>query len=194
MTKFLLLISSLTCLLAVSSLKLSAQTNNESLFDNPVFRVSHDPRVLPGRISYRNGKLYDSMGNLIRPEIVSYYIGDQIYDETYTGARKQFRAGKTLALVGIPTLIAGTCLMIAGICNFSEDSDTLWLTGAMLGYAGGVCVDVGVPLWIIGSKRMKWVASAYNSRLSSSLDRPAGSRPRPYVSTSSTGIGLALNF
>lgn len=146
MTKFLLLISSLTCLLAVSSLKLSAQTNNESLFDDPVFRVSHDPRVLPGRISYRNGKLYDSMGNLIRPEIVSYYIGDQIYDETYTGARKQFRAGKTLALVGIPILIAGNCLMIAGICNFSEDSDTLWLAGTMLGYAGGVCVDVGVPL------------------------------------------------
>lgn len=194
MKKFLLLISSLTCLLAVSSLKLSAQTNNESLFDDPVFRVSHDPRVLPGRISYRNGKLYDSMGNLIRPEIVRYYIGDQIYDETYTGARKQFRAGKTLALVGIPTLIAGSCLMFAWICNFSEGFNTVWLAGTILGYAGSVCVDVGVPLWIIGSKRLKWVASDYNSRLSSSLDRPAGSRPCPYVSTSSTGIGLALNF
>lgn len=183
MTKFIVSVLVLLGLAVATSLNMSAQ-------------------VLPGYISYRKGNLYDPEGNLMTEATVRRYIGDQIFHETFVGARRQYRTGKTLALVGIPVLVCGVTMFVVGLNlddDFDYDSDdycfpSMAAGGALIAGAGGALMDVGFPLWIIGHKRLKWVVNDYNSRETSFLDRPMGVRPRPYISTASSGLGLALNF
>lgn len=49
---------------------------------------------------------------------------------------------------------------------------------------GGVLLDIGIPLSIIGKKRLDWVADDYNAR--KGLTYQIGATP--------SGVGFALNF
>ena len=153
---------------------------------------------------HRNGAyLADARGNILsNPEVLTL-VGEQVYNETYVGAVKQWKTGRTLlwtGLIGTGAGIAGVFVgakMVAenahqdGAGNMVYDNEDKAKTGAAIlagGYVlsavGGVLLDIGIPLSIIGKKRLNWVADDYNAR--KGLTYQIGATP--------SGVGFALNF
>lgn len=197
MSKLNFILSILAGIFAFSATNVSAQIiptaySNPSAAAEMSSRQGSEPNIVPGQIRYRGGNLVDSQGNVIKPEDIRFYIGNQIYEDTYVGARKQLRSGKTLVWIGAPVAVAGIVMMIAGLNSMEYDDGEyydygLYSAGLLAGLAGSTCIDVGIPLLVIGKKRLEWIADDYNGRLH-------GSRRQPYISTSSKGFGIALNF
>lgn len=197
MSKLNFILSIFAGIFAFSATNVSAQIiptaySNPSVAAEMSSRQGSEPNIVPGQIRYRGGDLVDSEGNVIKPEDIRFYIGNQIYEDTYVGARKQLRSGKTLVWIGAPVAVAGIVMMIAGLNSMEYDDGEyydygLYSAGLLAGLAGSTCIDVGIPLLVIGKKRLEWIADDYNGRLH-------GSRRQPYISTSSKGFGIALNF
>lgn len=197
MSKLNFILSIFAGIFAFSATNVSAQIiptaySNPSAAAEMLSRQGSEPNIVPGQIRYRGGDLVDSKGNVIKPEDIRFYIGNQIYEDTYVGARKQLRSGKTLVWIGAPVAVAGIVMMIAGLNSMEYDDGEyydygLYSAGLLAGLAGSTCIDVGIPLLVIGKKRLEWIADDYNGRLH-------GSRRQPYISTSSKGFGIALNF
>lgn len=197
MSKLKFILSIFAGIFAFSATNVSAQIiptaySNPSAAAEMSSRQGSEPNIVPGQIRYRGGDLVDSEGNVIKPEDIRFYIGNQIYEDTYVGARKQLRSGKTLVWIGAPVAVAGIVMMIAGLNSMEYDDGEyydygLYSAGLLAGFAGSTCIDVGIPLLVIGKKRLEWIADDYNGRLH-------GSRRQPYISTSSKGFGIALNF
>ncbi len=197
MSKLNFILSIFAGIFAFSATNVSAQIiptaySNPSVAAEMSSRQGSEPNIVPGQIRYRGGDLVDSKGNVIKPEDIRFYIGNQIYEDTYVGARKQLRSGKTLVWIGAPVAVAGIVMMIAGLNSMEYDDGEyydygLYSAGLLAGLAGSTCIDVGIPLLVIGKKRLEWIADDYNGRLH-------GSRRQPYISTSSKGFGIALNF
>ena len=197
MSKLNFILSIFAGIFAFSATNVSAQIiptaySNPSAAAEMSSRQGSEPNIVPGQIRYRGGDLVDSQGNVIKPEDIRFYIGNQIYEDTYVGARKQLRSGKTLVWIGAPVAVAGIVMMIAGLNSMEYDDGEyydygLYSAGLLAGLAGSTCIDVGIPLLVIGKKRLEWIADDYNGRLH-------GSRRQPYISTSSKGFGIALNF
>ena len=156
-----------------------------------------------GPIHRSGAYLADMRGNILSDHEVLNLIGEQIYDETYVGASKQRKTGKTLiwtGLIGAGAGVAGAFVgakMVAenahqdSAGNLVYDNEEKAKTGAAIlagGYVlsavGGVLLDIGIPLSIIGKKRLNWVADDYNAR--KGLTYQIGATPN--------GIGFALNF
>ena len=210
MSKLNFILAIFAGIFAFSATNVSAQIiptaySNPSAAAEMSSRQGSEPNIVPGQIRYRGGDLVDSEGNVIKPEDlvdsegnvikpedIRFYIGNQIYEDTYVGARKQLRSGKTLVWIGAPVAVAGIVMMIAGLNSMEYDDGEyydygLYSAGLLAGLAGSTCIDVGIPLLVIGKKRLEWIADDYNGRLH-------GSRRQPYISTSSKGFGIALNF
>lgn len=197
MSKLNFILSIFAGIFAFSATNVSAQIiptaySNPSVAAEMSSRQGSEPNIVPGQIRYCGGDLVDSEGNVIKPEDIRFYIGNQIYEDTYVGARKQLRSGKTLVWIGAPVAVAGIVMMIAGLNSMEYDDGEyydygLYSAGLLAGLAGSTCIDVGIPLLVIGKKRLEWIADDYNGRLH-------GSRRQPYISTSSKGFGIALNF
>ena len=153
---------------------------------------------------HRDGAyLADQRGNILSNQEVLSLIGQDIYDQTYVGAHKQRKAGKTLIWSGIGGLVGGGVLYGAGFAKIADKvtqnsskeeiqkaleanpgSAGMILGGTLLMAAGGVALDAGIPLAIIGKKRLNWVADDYNAR--KNLAYQIGATP--------SGVGFALNF
>ena len=196
MSKLNFILAIFAGIFAFSATNVSAQIiptaySNPSTAAEMSSRQGSEPNIVPGQIRYRGGDLVDSEGNVIKPEDIRFYIGNQIYEDTYVGARKQLRSGKTLVWIGVPVAVAGIVMMIALNSKEYDDGEYYdygpYSAGLLVGLAGSTCIDVGIPLLVIGKKRLEWIADDYNGRLH-------GSRRQPYISTSSKGFGIALNF
>ena len=196
MSKLNFILSIFAGIFAFSATNVSAQIiptaySNPSAAAEMSSRQGSEPNIVPSQIRYRGGNLVDSEGNVIKPEDIRFYIGNQIYEDTYVGARKQLRSGKTLVWIGAPVAVAGIVMMIALNSMEYDDGEYYdygpYSAGLLVGLAGSTCIDVGIPLLVIGKKRLEWIADDYNGRLH-------GSRRQPYISTSSKGFGIALNF
>ena len=156
-----------------------------------------------GPIHRSGAYLADMRGNILSDHEVLNLIGEQIYDETYVGAVKQKKAGKTMIWTGLLGTGVGLAGVVAGSMMVAEnahkdsgnnvvyDNEDKAKTGAMLlagGYVlsavGGVLLDIGIPVSIIGKKRLNWVADDYNAR--KGLTYQIGATP--------SGVGFALNF
>lgn len=156
-----------------------------------------------GPIHREGAKLADMRGNILTDHEVLSLIGEQVYDETYVGACKQRKAGKSLIWGGLGGLIGGGVLYGVGFSQIADkvnqNSSTeeiqkalqdnpgsagMVLGGTLLMVAGGIALDAGIPLAIIGKKRLNWVADDYNAR--KGLTYQMGVTP--------SGVGLALNF
>jgi len=97
-------------------------------------------------------------------------------------------------LVGTAGMVAGTVL-IANNAHIdshgkmvydNEDKAAtgagIYLAGGLLLGAGAIALDAGIPLAIIGKKRLNWVANNTNGVVSYNI----GATPN--------GVGIALNF
>lgn len=156
-----------------------------------------------GPIHRQGANLADMRGNILTDHEVLNLIGEQVYDETYVGACKQRKAGKSLIWGGIGGLVGGAVVYGIGFSKVADkvtqDSSTeamqkafeenpgsaaMVVGGTALMAVGAVALDAGIPLAIIGKKRLNWVADDYNAR--------KGLAYR--VGVTSSGVGFALNF
>ena len=154
-----------------------------------------------GPIHRSGAYLADMRGNILSDQEVLTLVGEQVYDETYVGASKQRKTGKTLIWSGIGGLVGGAVLYGVGLnkaqittSNTKEEMEKAFqdnpgsagmiLGGTLLMAAGSVLLDIGIPVSIIGKKRLNWVADDYNAR--KGLTYQIGATP--------SGVGFALNF
>ena len=70
-------------------------------------------QINPDYLSMRKGKFYDENGRVLTDGQMRQIIGNQIYEETYRGATKQFNAGKSLITWGAIGLGVGTVASVA---------------------------------------------------------------------------------
>lgn len=134
----------------------------------------------PDRIELSHGEFYDQNGVWLDEAKVRSLFGDDIYQETFVGARKQYRAGRNLLTGGLIVIGAGVaCALLADADihapDFSDEpgyprethdhsaEDRMFL-GALIVLAGGTAINVGIPLMIIGTRRLAWMEDEYNSR------------------------------
>lgn len=173
------------------------------------FAISASAQYLPQQLEWNRGKMVDQNGvTLSESEIISA-IGDEIYHETYVGAIKQYKAGGALILsgsivagVGLVGTIGASALLAA---KYPNDLQNFTSTGKMpnnnryfkLGVLGmtACCVltglgvtalSAGIPLRVIGNRRLNWVASNYNEQ----------NAPQAWVrfGAGEYGTGLVVNF
>ena len=156
-----------------------------------------------GPIHREGANLADQRGNILTDQEVLTLIGQDIYDQTYVGAQKQRKAGKALIWSGAGGLVGGTVLYgvglskIAGEVNQNSSKDEIQtalekhpgsagmvLGGTLLMAAGAIALDAGIPLAIIGKKRLNWIADDYNAR--KGVAYQVGATPN--------GVGIALRF
>lgn len=72
-----------------------------------------------GPIHRQGANLADARGNILSDHEVLALIGEQVYDETYVGAVKQRKTGKTLIWSGIGGLVGGAVLYGVGVSKVS---------------------------------------------------------------------------
>lgn len=160
-------------------------------------------QMVSGRVTLEDGVFYNAEGKQLSDSQALELFGQDIYEESYVGASRQYKTGRTLVRIGIPVTAAGLGLFTAGyiglLASMDEDSDSdapgstiCLMSGLMIAAAGSVCLEVGIPFKIIGSNRLSRIERNYNASIAG---RPAA-RPEPYLSLQSGrhGVGLALHF
>ncbi len=145
-----------------------------------------------------HGNLVDDRGITLTDNEVLNLIGDDIFNETYVGAKRQCRAGRTLIWSGAAGTVVGLGMMIwgqelftdspylpgLGVATQGQVGLALCAGGLLLSSLGSAALDVGIPLSIIGKRRLNWVADNFNSGIN--LTCHVGATPH--------GLGLTLQF
>ena len=154
-------------------------------------------QVNPDYLSMKKGQFFDENGNVLTEGQIRQVIGDQIFEETYLGASKQFQAGKKLITFGAIGL--GVGLVSAIGCGVaynnhyeSEGVENESLAAGMIGgyvlaVLGELALDAGIPLAIIGKSRLNWIADDYNEKTRNISMHVTGCSAGP-------GLGLAIVF
>ncbi len=165
----------------------------------------------PSTLNQHRAGFEDENGHTLTDQEVFQLIGEDVYNQTYVGATKQYKTGKILTIVGAATTGVGLVGTIAGSVATAyaiENGHVTYETKngkrvvkdfdnkaalAAVGFAGGVallaagdiCLSVGIPLQIIGKKRLDWIATEYNhSNYSANIRFGAGQY----------GTGVVLSF
>lgn len=173
--------------------------------------VTANAQYRPSTLSQHRAGLEDENGHALTDQEVFQLIGEDVYNQTYVGATKQYKTGKILTIVGAATTGVGLVGTIAGSVATAyaiENGHVTYETKngkrvvkdfdnkaalAAVGFAGGVallaagdiCLSVGIPLQIIGKKRLDWIATEYNhSNYSANIRFGAGQY----------GTGVVLSF
>jgi len=151
----------------------------------------------------------DQVGRPLTDAELINLIGPEIYRETVIGARKQYNAGRKFIIGGAIGMGAGLVTVLGGLGVLAACSEDytyydgqyeyrhpespageafgimLMATGYVAVIAGGVALDAGIPLHIIGKSRLNWVENDFNER-SHAVTARFGAAPH--------GIGLTMNF
>jgi hypothetical protein len=154
-----------------------------------------------GPIVRKGVNLVDRNGNVIPDGALMDIVGADVYSKTVVGARKQMKAGRALIWSGAAGMLVGTAGMVAGTVLIANNAHIgsngkmvydnedkaaagagIYLAGGLLLGAGAIALDAGIPLAIIGKKRLNWVADHTNGVVSYNI----GATPN--------GVGIALNF
>ena len=169
-----------------------SRTEQPGLSHQEQIELSNPDRIElsnPDRIELSHGEFYDRNGVWLDEAQVRSLFGDDIYQETFVGARKQYRAGRNLLTGGLVAVGAGLACTLVFYSNahgleyydepdplgdepqplgLMEDSDPSIAAGVVFGIltmvAGGIAIDTGIPLMIIGTRRLAWMEDEYNSR------------------------------
>ncbi|MDD6253957.1 MAG: hypothetical protein PUA96_07930 [Bacteroidales bacterium] len=135
---------------------------------------------------YKSGRL--SVGGCKLSDLeVKNLIGEQVYYETYVGARRQRKVGTWLASFGAAITVGGTVLKSHGI---SWDDPAYYYSGLAVDAVGMAMLGGGIAYLCIGRGRLKWAASDYNERNVYGRDRSISLEFGP----TSSGVGLSLRF
>ena len=181
-----------------------------------IFTQTASAQYYPEYLSVSKGKLVDQNGAVLTDTEVLNAIGADIYNQTYSGARKQYKTGGPLIIAGAITTGVGVMGVVGSaavlsykyksnlpvyINNIRKDPksindipDNKWFAAGMLGLyvgsmlaaAGDIALMVGIPLRVIGAKRLNWIADDYNGNAA----------PQAYVrlGAGQYGTGLVIDF
>ena len=134
-------------------------------------------------------------------------MGEQLWQETFSGARAQYKAGKVIMNIGIPVTASGVgCLMASAAfwamsrqvkqewSNAVRGAFTLYSLyfftyGWVLSGTGLILLSVGVPLRVVGSCRMNWVVDEANKNNGFAMQQP-----KVNFGLQQYGVGVALRF
>lgn len=174
-------------------------------------RALPGPYNISDEIEISRGEFYLN-GRELSDQEISRYIGKEIYERTYAPAIKQRRAGLALCIVGgITTGLGGITAGISGIValanrntsgprtweqdgsgrmryenNSYNSATSAFLAGAAVCTAGSVMLSAGIPLLVIGQKRLNWVEEDTRDKLSQKASLS--------LNSSGNGFGLCLAF
>ena len=148
------------------------------------------------RLEFSRGDFYYG-GNRLSDAEIFHLIGEDVFYATYQGATRQRNAGQSMMIAGGVTFGVGIASLFMGLAlsyNSQDYPDGNYYTISSLvpiGYAaaiaGGIVLDAGIPLFIIGNSRLNWIERDFNRRNHS-----------PYacvnVGGAPHGFGLTVNF
>ncbi|MBQ9888768.1 MAG: hypothetical protein IJM41_05960 [Bacteroidales bacterium] len=134
----------------------------------------------PASLTFSKGQFFDQNGTVLNVDQISQIIGSDIFNETYLGAMKQYKAGKNLVTAGAVGLGVGVAAAVGCVVSgdwyskmYDDEEDytptnsekTLmagFVGGVIVAILGGTALDVGIPLLSIGKSRLSWIADNYN--------------------------------
>ena len=147
----------------------------------------------------KGNHIVNSNGDALSNQEIIDLVGNEVYEQTVLGAWKQYKAGKGLitgGIIGIGAGLAGSVLAGVKAANdgYNDFQRAVENDGSVLAmYLGSVAalslgsaaLTAGIPLKVIGKKRLDWVAEEAN-RVSGNVTLNVGATPN--------GFGIALNF
>lgn len=124
-------------------------------------------------------------GSPLAEEEMYNLIGDKVYYETYLSAQKQRKAGLPIGIVGAGLLGATTVWYAVAIdANWIHEKPVV--ISSAIGWGIGAIASAGFAFYIIGNKRLKWIAEDYNRRNGFAASFQVGPTPN--------GVGVLLNL
>lgn len=155
-------------------------------------------QYVDGPIHRSGANFVDINGNILTDQQIVKVVGDDIFEKTVVGARKQFKAGKGLiwgGIAGIGVGVVGTLVSLVKMSDAGyEDIDSavendpaigaMFLGSTGLVSAGCSATTAGIVLKTIGKKRLNWVEGEANAANNYTFN--FGAAP--------SGLGLTLTF
>ena len=136
------------------------------------------------RLTRRGANLYLGTYQLDDNQIREI-IGQDLWEETFVGARGQYSFGSAMELVGDAFLGFGIGGMISGLVANSS----LGWTFAYIGFSGALTFfTIGIPFASIGNGRMNWVVEEANKRNGYAF------QPKMNMGFAPHGLGLTVTF
>ena len=154
----------------------------------------------------KGADIVDVNGYVLSDSQLISLVGQDVFDQTVLGARKQYKSGKTLIWGGVAGMAAGFAGVVYSIVKLNDagyqnldltnpdhiktvmDNDpsiaALYLGSSALMSVGGTAFTAGVVLKTIGKKRLNWVEDQANSAKGYTLN----------FGTTRNGMGLYLTF
>lgn len=143
--------------------------------------------------------LVNQNGVVLSNQDIIDLVGSDVFEQTVVGAQKQYKAGKGLitgGIIGMGAGFAGAFLTgyKAGKSGYNSleqavDNDSsiliMYLGSVAAASLGSVALAAGIPLKIIGNKRLDWVSEEAN-KAADNVSLNVGATPN--------GFGIALNF
>lgn len=151
----------------------------------------------------KGANIVDQTGYVLSDAQLINLVGEDTYEQTVVGARKQYKAGNGLIWGGIAGVGAGmVCAVLMGVkmgeAGYSEINSknlkeilekdpsigALYVGSSALMSIGGTAFNAGIVLKTIGKKRLNWVGDQANAAKGYSLN----------VGATPNGMGLYMNF
>ena len=154
----------------------------------------------------KGANIVDKNGYVLSDSQLINVVGQNVFDQTVVGARKQYKSGKKLIWGGIAGIAAGVAGTVYSIVKLNDagyqnldltnpdhiktvlDNDpsigAMYLGSSALMSIGGTAFTAGVVLKTIGKKRLNWVEDQANSAKGYTLN----------IGTTRNGMGLYLTF
>ena len=146
----------------------------------------------------KGANIVDQNGYVLSDSQLTKLVGNDVFQQTVVGARKQYKAGNGFiwgGVAGIGLGLAGAVLtgIKVGKANYNDvetalknDSSiaAMYLGSTAVMSLGASALSAGIVLKTIGKKRLDWVADNYNGR--KNLAYQVGATPN--------GVGIAVRF
>lgn len=147
----------------------------------------------------KGADLVDQNKVVLSDQDIINLVGNDVFDQTVVGARKQYKAGRGLitgGIIGIGAGLAGAFITgyKAGKAGYNDLETALsndgsiaamYLASTAAASLGGAALSGGIILKTIGKKRLNWVSEEAN-RVSGNVSLNVGATPH--------GMGIVLNF
>lgn len=145
----------------------------------------------------KGANLVDPAGTVLSDQALINVVGNDIYEQTVIGARKQYKAGKALitgGILGVGAGVAGAVLtgVKIGKAGYSDVETAvqqdpaiaaMYLGSTAIMSLGFTAISGGIIFKTIGKKRLNWVADQANG---ANLTYQFGPTPN--------GMGLSVRF
>ena len=145
----------------------------------------------------QGANIVDKSGYVLSDSQLINLVGNDVFQQTVVGARKQYKAGNGLiwgGVAGIAAGLAGSVLTGVKVGQSSySDMETaitndasiaaMYLASTAVMSLGGSLLSGGIVLKTIGKKRLNWVA-----------DQANGVNLTYHVGATPNGVGIALQF